>query len=92
MKSNRPPLYVEIALIEGKSFQKLSIEEKIALAFEKLLNMHQLKLDELPEPIEITDILKELEADYEMQEQFFRVAQNDPSNQDYGEEIRFNNE
>jgi hypothetical protein len=73
--------------VDGKSFEKLALEEKIALAFQKLLQIHNIKLDEIPDAHSVKHVLKELEKDFDLQAHFLMIAQNDTDNQDYIENV-----
>jgi hypothetical protein len=40
---------VQNYLIDGKDFEKLTFDETIALAFQKLLEINNIKLDDIPD-------------------------------------------
>jgi hypothetical protein len=72
-------------LIDGKEFEKLTFDEKVALAFQKLLELNNIKLIETPEPHDVKIIIKQLEKEFELQAHFLAIAQNDVDNGDYRE-------
>jgi adenylosuccinate lyase len=85
MKANSFATIVQNHLIDGKEFKKLSFEEKVALAFQKLLEINDIKEIEVPDAHDVKAIIKQLEEEFELQAHFLQIAMNDTDNQDYDE-------
>jgi hypothetical protein len=83
MTANSFATIVQNYLIDGKDFEKLTFDETVALAFQKLLELNNIKLIETPESHDVKIIIKQLEKEFELQAHFLTIAQNDTDNQDY---------